>query len=71
MKVLPRLVESGVKIVDLSADYRLKNPEDYERWYNYIHPTPELLEKFVYAVPELNRDEIQGASLPPRPAAWP
>ncbi|MDA4122976.1 MAG: N-acetyl-gamma-glutamyl-phosphate reductase [Thaumarchaeota archaeon] len=67
VKFMPQLVSSGVKIVDLSADFRLKNPADYETWYGYTHPSPELLEKFVYAVPELNRDEIAKTSLASSP----
>ena len=45
-------------MVDLSADFRLKNAADYELWYGFKHPAPELLARFVYAVPELNREEI-------------
>lgn len=67
VKFMPQLASSGVKIVDLSADFRLKNPADYETWYGYQHPSPELLEKFVYAVPELNKDEIAGSSLAASP----
>ena len=52
------LCETGVKIVDLSADHRLKNPDDYRCWYGFEHPDPELLERFVYGVPELHRSEI-------------
>jgi N-acetyl-gamma-glutamyl-phosphate/LysW-gamma-L-alpha-aminoadipyl-6-phosphate reductase len=67
LKFIPQLVSSGVKIVDLSADFRLKNPDDYERWYGYKHPAPELLEKFVYSIPELNKEEISGATLASSP----
>lgn len=63
VKVIPRLVESGVKIIDLSADFRLKNPEAYRKWYGYQHPHPELLEKFIYGVPELYREKLRGARL--------
>ncbi|MCP8321949.1 MAG: N-acetyl-gamma-glutamyl-phosphate reductase, partial [archaeon] len=55
--------ERGMKIIDLSADFRLKNPEDYKKWYGYEHPYPDLLEKFVYGVPELHREEIKKSSL--------
>ena len=60
-RIVPRLVESGVKIIDLSADFRLKNPEDYPAWYGWNHPNPQLLDKFVYGVPELHREEIRKA----------
>ena len=67
MKFLPDLIKSGIKVVDLSADFRLKNPADYETWYGLKHPAPEMLSRFVYAVPELNKDEIRGASLASSP----
>jgi LysW-gamma-L-alpha-aminoadipyl-6-phosphate/LysW-L-glutamyl-5-phosphate reductase len=67
VKFMPQLVDSGVKIVDLSADFRLKDPADYETWYGYTHPSPELLEKFVYAVPELNKEAIAKTNLAASP----
>jgi N-acetyl-gamma-glutamyl-phosphate/LysW-gamma-L-alpha-aminoadipyl-6-phosphate reductase len=67
LKYIPQLVSTGVKIVDLSADFRLRDPQDYERWYGYKHPAPELLQKFVYAVPELNKEEIAHTSFASSP----
>lgn len=61
--IMPRLIESEIKVVDMSADFRLKNPEDYPIWYNYIHPNPEMLKKFVYGLPEIRREEIKQARL--------
>jgi N-acetyl-gamma-glutamyl-phosphate/LysW-gamma-L-alpha-aminoadipyl-6-phosphate reductase len=49
------------RIVDLSADFRLRHPADYERWYEHPHPHPEWLTKFVYGLPELHRQEMAGA----------
>lgn len=49
------------RILDLSADFRLRNPEDYVRWYGKPHAHPEWLAKFVYGLPELHRDELVGA----------
>lgn len=49
------------RIVDLSADFRLRNPDDYVAWYGRPHANPEWLAKFVYGLPELHRDELQGA----------
>jgi N-acetyl-gamma-glutamyl-phosphate/LysW-gamma-L-alpha-aminoadipyl-6-phosphate reductase len=49
------------RIVDLSADFRLRDPADYEQWYGHTHPHPEWLERFVYGLPELHRDEMAGA----------
>ena len=65
--MISQLAASGLKVVDLSADFRLKNPADYELWYGFKHPDPELLAKFVYAVPELNREEISKTSLAASP----
>ncbi len=64
LEIVPKLWETGVKlIVDLSADFRLKNPEEYKRWYGREHPYPDLLEKAVYGLPELHRDELRNARL--------
>jgi len=57
------LYETGIQVVDLSADYRLKDPEAYKRWYGWEHPYPDLLGKAVYGLPELHRDELRGAKL--------
>lgn len=58
-----QLYEAGVQVVDLSADYRLKDPEAYVRWYGWEHPYPDLLEKAIYGLPELHREELAGARL--------
>lgn len=50
------------RIVDLSADFRLRDAADYDRWYGKAHANPTWLEKFVYGLPELHRDELKGAS---------
>jgi len=62
-KFVPHLLETGLKIIDTSADFRLKNPDDYVRWYGWTHKSPELLEKAVYGLPELHREEIKRAQL--------
>lgn len=59
----PSLLERGLKVIDLSADFRLKNPDDYVSWYEAAHPRPDLLEKAVYGLPELHREEIRSALL--------
>lgn len=61
--ITSELTNYGIVIVDLSADYRLKSPELYKIWYGMEHPYPDLLQKFVYALPEINRDEIRGRRL--------
>lgn len=63
VKVVPQLADSGMKVVDLSADFRLRDKKMYPAWYGYDHPRPDLLEEFVFAVPELNREEVRGARL--------
>lgn len=60
---VPEILESGIKVIDTSADFRLKNPEDYVRWYGWSHKCPDLLEKAVYGLPELHREEIRKAQL--------
>ncbi len=61
--VVPILLERGIGVVDLGADFRLRNPSLYERWYGWEHPHPELLSEAVYGLPELHREEIRGARL--------
>lgn len=63
LHLVPELLEVGMKVVDLSADYRLRNPEDYRRWYGYTHPYPDLLSKAVYGMPEIHRERLRGAEL--------
>lgn len=50
------------KIIDLSADFRLKDPAAYLKWYGSEHPDPEMMKRFVYGIPELHRDEMKTAS---------
>jgi N-acetyl-gamma-glutamyl-phosphate reductase len=57
----PKLVRAGVRVVDLSGDFRLKNAASYERFYGGPHPFPELLGTFVYGLPEQNREAIRRA----------
>lgn len=58
---VPELVELGIKIVDMSGDFRLRDLAAYERFYGAKHPVPELCGQFVYGLPELNRDKIKAA----------
>ncbi len=62
--LVPDFVERGIAVIDLGSDYRLKDAAEYERWYDYTHPFPELLASAVYGLPEQHRDELlalQGA----------
>ncbi|MCW8802576.1 MAG: N-acetyl-gamma-glutamyl-phosphate reductase, partial [Candidatus Bathyarchaeota archaeon] len=63
LELVPKLLETGVKVIDMSADYRLNNPADYDKWYKWKHTHPELLEEAVYGIPELHREEIKNARL--------
>ena len=60
---VPKLLETGLLVVDLSSDFRLKDPEQYRVWYGYEHPYPDLLKKAVYGLPEVHREELRGAKL--------
>ena len=61
MKEFDRFKNTANKIIDLSADFRLKNSEDYKKWYSIEHPKPELLEEFVYGIVELHRKDMKKA----------
>ena len=58
---VPELVELGVKIVDMSGDFRLRDAAAYQQFYGAVHPVPQLLGQFVYGLPELNRERIKKA----------
>jgi N-acetyl-gamma-glutamyl-phosphate/LysW-gamma-L-alpha-aminoadipyl-6-phosphate reductase len=58
---IDRFKQLASKIIDLSADFRLKNSAEYEKWYGHKHARPELLNEFVYGIPELHRDEMKKA----------
>src|SRR3989344_4937662 len=55
------IMSKAKKVIDKGSDFRLRNKEDYKKWYEFDHLRPELLEKFVYGVPELHREEIKKA----------
>lgn len=55
------LAAQAERIIDLSADFRLRNPADYARWYDQEHPAPDWLGRFVYGAPELHREQLAGA----------
>jgi len=62
---------AGARVVDLSADFRLHDPETYERWYGVPHVQRELLSRAVYGLPELHRTEIARADLVANPGCYP
>lgn len=61
----------GVKAIDISADFRLKDLQTYEDWYGVRHPCPERVEDAVYGLTELHRDEVAGCSLVANPGCYP
>ncbi|MHA1282518.1 MAG: N-acetyl-gamma-glutamyl-phosphate reductase [Promethearchaeota archaeon] len=61
--LVPELLEVGLKVIDLSADFRLKDKNVYKKYYKKEHEHPELFEKAVYGVPEIYRDQIKNAQL--------
>ena len=69
---VPALLSAGpgLRIIDLSADFRLKDASLYPRWYGREHAAPELLESFVYGLPELHRDELRGAARVANPGCF-
>ena len=69
-KLAPKLLDAGVRIVDLAGDFRLP-AEDYPRWYGFEHAAPEWLDKAVYGLPELFAEEIAAADLVANPGCYP
>ena len=63
MAVVPRLLEQGSTVIDLSADFRLRDAASYERWYGTPHSAPDLLAEAVYGLPETRRSDLPGARL--------
>jgi len=69
-RVIP-LIEHGIKVVDISADFRLKDATEYQSWYGFTHPAPQLLTQAVYGLTELHRSQITSAQLIANPGCYP
>ncbi len=69
-EVIPALLEQGVKVIDLSGDYRYDSVKVYEEWYGEPHSSPELLEESVYGLCELHRDKIKNTRLIGNPGCY-
>ena len=65
MQQAPALLDAGVRVIDLAADFRIKDIAEWEKWYGMTHACPDWVERAVYGLPELNREQIR------RPAWWP
>ena len=70
-ELAPVLVEAGLAVVDLSADFRLRRGELYETVYGFTHPSPQLLERAAYGIPELFADQIRASRLVANPGCYP
>ncbi len=70
-EALAPLVRDGVPVVDISADFRLRDPDEYARWYGQEHPAPELLSQAAYGLTELNREAVQSSRLVANPGCYP
>ncbi|MDX1382307.1 MAG: N-acetyl-gamma-glutamyl-phosphate reductase [Thermoanaerobaculia bacterium] len=68
---VPELLAADARVVDIGADFRLRDVAVYEKWYGVEHPAPELLEEAVYGLPELHRDAISAARLVACPGCYP
>ena len=69
-EIIP-LVAAGIRVIDISADFRLRDASEYQKWYGITHPAPHLLEKAVYGLPELHRDKIARAQIIANPGCYP
>jgi N-acetyl-gamma-glutamyl-phosphate reductase len=69
--VVADLVDRGARVVDVSADHRLRDPGAYPEWYGFAHPRPDLLAEAVYGLPERYRERIQQARLVANPGCYP
>lgn len=71
MSMAPELLERGVKVIDLGADFRIRDLEVWSQWYGMEHTAPDLAAQAVYGLPEINREQIQNAQLIACPGCYP
>jgi len=69
-EVIP-LLNQGIKVVDISADFRLRDAAEYQNWYGFTHSAPQLLKQAVYGLPELHRALVTSAQLVANPGCYP
>ncbi len=70
-KEVVALLNRGIKVVDISADFRLKDAAEYPRWYGFTHPTPQLLKQAVYGLTELYQSQVAATQLVANPGCYP
>ena len=71
MTMVPKLIEEGVKVIDLSADFRIKDAALWSTWYGMEHACPESLEEAIYGLPEMNRKQTKEARVVANPGCYP
>jgi len=71
MTMVESLLQAGVRVIDLAADFRLRDEAEWQRWYGMAHACPECLQQAVYGLPEVNRDQIKVARLIANPGCYP
>ena len=71
MKMTPQLLDAGKRVIDLAADFRIKDVDVWQQWYGETHACPDLVAEAVYGLPEINRDEIKQARLIANPGCYP
>jgi len=71
MSMTPALLDAGCKVIDLSADFRIKDVALWEQWYNVKHQCPDYVAQAVYGLPELFREQIKSAQLVACPGCYP
>lgn len=71
MEQAARLLDAGVRVIDLAADFRIRDVDLWEQWYGMRHASPELVAEAVYGLPEINRDRIRNARLVANPGCYP
>lgn len=71
MQQAQALLDAGVRVIDLAADFRIKDIAVWEKWYDMSHTCPDLVAEAVYGLPEVNRDKIRGARLVANPGCYP
>jgi N-acetyl-gamma-glutamyl-phosphate reductase len=69
-ELLLPFIEKGIRVIDLSADFRIKDPQVYEQWYKHKHPAVDLLKTAVYGLPEHYRKQIAGAQIIANPGCY-
>jgi N-acetyl-gamma-glutamyl-phosphate reductase len=69
--MVPELLKGGARVIDLSADFRIRDTALWEKWYNQPHQAPDLVEQAVYGLPEVNREKIRDAQLVACPGCYP